>query len=130
MLQTQAGSKMRKEAQSAHLGVVVLSPHFFVKGWPVEELRLMLSDSVRTREGRFIPLFYKVHVQTAIRVMLCQVPSQANAEGGLRAQVSAHDCEDIDRALRYHATEPLLPPGAESSARFNKRRALQVNAVI
>ena len=43
-------------------------------------------------------------------------------------QVSAHDCEDIDRALRCHAAEQLLPPGAESSARSYKRRALQVNA--
>ena len=43
-------------------------------------------------------------------------------------QVSAHDCEDIDRALRYHAAEQLLPPGAESSARAHKRRALQVSA--
>ena len=41
-------------------------------------------------------------------------------------QVSAHDCKDIDWALHYHATEQLPPPGAESSARSDKRRAVQV----
>ncbi len=43
-------------------------------------------------------------------------------------QVEAHDCKYIDGALRCHAAEQLLPPGAESSARAEKRRALRVSA--
>ena len=51
---------MEREAQRAHLGMAVITPHFVVKTWPMKELGLMLSDDLRTREGRFLPLFYKV----------------------------------------------------------------------
>ena len=86
---------MIKEVNSAHLGVAVLSPHFVVKDWPMEELQLMLSDTVRTCEGRFFPLFYKVLVLTATSAMLCRAPVPACSEVGLhgagqRARLRGH----------------------------------------
>ena len=51
---------MVKQAQKAHIGVVVLSPSFITKNWTFRELQLMLGDISRTGEGRFTPLFYKV----------------------------------------------------------------------
>ena len=63
---------MEQEAQGAYMGMAVLAPVFVVKFWPMKELQLMLSDEVRTREGRFWPLFYKVLASTAASGPLCQ----------------------------------------------------------
>ena len=78
-----AGPKMVKAAQRAHLGVAVLTPHFVAKMWPMKELQLMLSDMVRTSEGRFLPLFYKVRSQSIAPISpTCSEPASCKGRAG------------------------------------------------
>ena len=79
----------------------------------------------------------KVHTPVLQGVLNCRQQSApplanysvlARLKIGLRVQVNAHDCEDIDRALRLNAAKELPPHGAESSAHAGKLRALKVSA--
>ena len=84
---------MIKAVNSAHLGVAVLSPQFVVKDWPMKELQLMLSDTARTRMGRFFPLFYKVRALAASSATLahaCVPAMRMDACAGQRARLRGY----------------------------------------
>ena len=105
----QADSKMEAEAQGAHLGLAVLTPYFAVKDWPMRELRLMLSDNARIREGRFIPLFYKV-------CSCCQRPVLALSDTGSLQSKNRVVCIGQHTRLRGYRQGAALPRGRATAA--------------